>query len=619
MTDFPVLQPDDLKRREVYELANAMLERTLTAEQGRRLNELVCIDPEARRHYVRFMYDSAMLSGCGQGGGKAEAGNGKWEDVTGDAGLGMRDSGCGIIEKADFASPESRTPNPAPLPHIVVSPLSSLPSPLFSLGGLVFSYMISAVILGVAMLGAWSYKISHDYRNIVDSPLPNGKITTPPAQEYVGRITGLIDCIWAEPDTETLFGASVPMGRRYALAAGRVEITYDSGAKVLLQGPCTYNVKSFNSGFLSIGKLTARVESEEWRVESAKQQVRTYKTQVPNHKSSNLQIPQFAVRTPTAVVTDLGTEFGVEVDENGATESHVKQGKVDVEIVNPQSGGKKHLCVTEGNAVRIEPKSGKFVSVPYAAERFADLRKDKTSHEEEIYIQAVLADKPLGYWPLNEPAGARKFLDRSGNGFHGAAMGTVLAGRDGPLPGPSRAVVFNGKGYIDVGRNDRFALANNFTVEAWTWIENTSGVELGPVISAGSGESRYQQSGWCLAYRPRSQVQAGGNDQLICTLTSYSAAVALIGDIDMPTAQWVHVAYIFGADNVAQAFFNGRPSATAPDCKPAKVGPTWVSIGWSSNVGGEYWRGRLAHVAVYPRALNERQILNHYRECKVNP
>ena len=41
----------------------------------------------------------------------------------------------------------------------------------------------------------------------------------------------------------------------------------------------------------------------------------------------------FSVRTPTAVVTDLGTEFGVEVDKSGATRSYVFRGKVELRAV----------------------------------------------------------------------------------------------------------------------------------------------------------------------------------------------------------------------------------------------------------------------------------------------
>ena len=47
-----------------------------------------------------------------------------------------------------------------------------------------------------------------------------------------------------------------------ALASGLMEITYDTGAKVILQGPVTYEVESANGGFLSVGKLTARLEKK---------------------------------------------------------------------------------------------------------------------------------------------------------------------------------------------------------------------------------------------------------------------------------------------------------------------------------------------------------------------
>ena len=78
----------------------------------------------------------------------------------------------------------------------------------------------------------------------------------------VGRITGMVDCRWADPATEAFDRDDVPLGRKYALASGFMEITYNSGAKVILQGPATYEVESASGGFLSLGKLTARVEKK---------------------------------------------------------------------------------------------------------------------------------------------------------------------------------------------------------------------------------------------------------------------------------------------------------------------------------------------------------------------
>ena len=40
-----------------------------------------------------------------------------------------------------------------------------------------------------------------------------------------------------------------------------MEITYTTGAKVILQGPVTYEAES-NGGYLSVGKLTGRLEKK---------------------------------------------------------------------------------------------------------------------------------------------------------------------------------------------------------------------------------------------------------------------------------------------------------------------------------------------------------------------
>ena len=76
---------------------------------------------------------------------------------------------------------------------------------------------------------------------------------------FVGRVTGMVDCQWSDARTGTVAYAYVPLGRKYALASGLMEITYDSGAKVILQGPCTYEVESKTGGYLSLGRLTAKV------------------------------------------------------------------------------------------------------------------------------------------------------------------------------------------------------------------------------------------------------------------------------------------------------------------------------------------------------------------------
>ena len=81
-----------------------------------------------------------------------------------------------------------------------------------------------------------------------------------PKMVFVGQITGLVDCTFSSnrdilPPPSSF--AYVPLGRRYKLDSGLMEITYDTGAKIILQGPVIFEVESANGGFLSVGKLTA--------------------------------------------------------------------------------------------------------------------------------------------------------------------------------------------------------------------------------------------------------------------------------------------------------------------------------------------------------------------------
>ncbi|MBN1394911.1 MAG: hypothetical protein JW959_07805, partial [Pirellulales bacterium] len=140
---------------------------------------------------------------------------------------------------------------------------------------------------------------------------------------------------------------SAPLGREYALASGLMEITYKSGARVILEGPCAYKVDSSAGGFLAIGKLTANIRTQ---------------SSMPKAQSSDfsplppLSSPLFSVRTPTAIITDLGTEFGVEVSKEGNTTSHVFSGSVKVAVLadsgNEEAGREVILGENESALVR---------------------------------------------------------------------------------------------------------------------------------------------------------------------------------------------------------------------------------------------------------------------------
>ena len=132
------------------------------------------------------------------------------------------------------------------------------------------------------------------------------------------------------------------MGRKYALASGLLEITYDTGAKVILQGPCTYEVESANGGFLSLGKLTARVEKAR-----SGTGVRI-KSQIPNPKSPILSSALPPPSSPTWAPSSAWKS-----DKEGDTISHVFRGSVRVQAAG--GGSKQHdVVLRENESARVD-------------------------------------------------------------------------------------------------------------------------------------------------------------------------------------------------------------------------------------------------------------------------
>ncbi len=234
------------------------------------------------------------------------------------------------------------------------------------------AWLITTVIMGMMLLGAWAIKVTH-HQHIAEAPSQSAPSEAMQEMVFVRRITGMVDVKWSDdprylppPDF-----AHVPLDRKYILSSGLLEITYDSGAKVILEGPCTYEVESTAGGYLALGKLTAKVVSGQWSVASAKPQAANQKS-----PSSFILHPSslFSVRTPTALITDLGTEFAVEVDGQDAAMVCVFEGAVSV--VDRNSQGRE--LVRAGEAIQIASGTIRRVDSGKASKHFVRRIRPRT-------------------------------------------------------------------------------------------------------------------------------------------------------------------------------------------------------------------------------------------------
>ena len=228
--------------------------------------------------------------------------------------------------------------------------------------GMPLAYLIATVVTGLGILIA-----SHVYMSgpeQIAHTSPPATVVVEPAP--VGRITGMVECKWEKEGSGFRVQGSeaathrslVALSDKFALASGLMEITYDTGAKVILQGPVTYQVES-NGGYLAVGKLTGKLEKKAEGGRRKAEEAANHKSEIINQKSPFPVPPSpFVIRTPTATITDLGTEFGVEVAKDGSTKSHVFHGAVSLQLAGAVKGGTHAVVVRENESARVEGGDG---------------------------------------------------------------------------------------------------------------------------------------------------------------------------------------------------------------------------------------------------------------------
>ena len=362
----------------VQEFCGALRDGDATVEIVAELEALLAEDLNARQYYVDFMFMHALMERY------AKIAENDEEQST------FADGNSAWKTKID------EMPISPPTHGFLSSTLHGTIG--FFSQELPFSLLIATVLTS---LGLWFASLVH-----ISVPEQIAKDSSQRAQpasdrtlERVGKITGMLNCKWADPQTETSLGSNVLLGRRYSLASGLMEITYNTGAKVILQGPVTYEVESRDGGFLAIGKLTARLDNA--------------KPQAANQKSSlsPLPSPLFTIKTPTAVVTDLGTEFGVEVTKEGTTTSHVFRGSVQVQATSADGS-------IEGVAQVLRENQS------------ACIRKNDSTHKNRnrvvVFTSPAIAKGFIREIPRKTPKPIIKTFDlvdvvAGGNGFFGQA------------------------------------------------------------------------------------------------------------------------------------------------------------------------------------------------------
>tara|TARA_B100000902_G_scaffold39925_1_gene47471 strand:+ start:320 stop:2014 length:1695 start_codon:yes stop_codon:yes gene_type:complete len=160
------------------------------------------------------------------------------------------------------------------------------------------------------------------------------------------------------------------------LESGIVAIEFYSGARVILEGPAIFELTSENSAILREGRIRALVPP---------------------------QACGFSVSTRQIEVVDLGTEFGMNIEEDGhLTEVHCFDGLVDVYENNLSQKGEVLRSLETGEAIRIQStkiqrmsaNSMAFISYSELAQSF--LENSTLRHEDwRSVIEEIRANEDI--------------------------------------------------------------------------------------------------------------------------------------------------------------------------------------------------------------------------------
>lgn len=308
---------------EFDELMNALIEETISEDQKLTLQNWLCDSKAARRRYIKFMDMNASLQHYA-----AEF--------------------QGAVPDDDPDDPESANPTDTAV----------------DVGWLKPVLLIAAVVA----LGFFVVNILPKLQNTPnttissDDPAPNtpdanDNTPTIPTASPVAQLTQAWGLQWENQDDSKKINSELTSGRM-AITEGYAQLEFFGGTTVILEGPADIDLLSSNSIHCRHGKLRAMI---------------------PDQSNG------FKVLSDKFEILDLGTEFGINLDESGEAEIAVFEGKiqfariltnVEQKEVKPETAeytaGESIFVDRSGKVVKIDRPKSEFIEIQLLRERSID-------------------------------------------------------------------------------------------------------------------------------------------------------------------------------------------------------------------------------------------------------
>jgi len=231
------------------------------------------------------------------------------------------------------------------------------------------------------------------------------------------------------------------------------------------------------------------------------------------------------------------------------------------------------------------------------------------------YNELVLAEQPLGYWRLNEPALPPLPTAANAGSLGAVASGAYIDGAFGGQPGAvagdgDTAAGFDGTNdKIDVPFNPSLNIANAFTIECWAKVVGGANAYRSPLSARDDpAPAGANTRGYIFYATPSDTWEFWTGDAspwhvMTGSAVAYDTYAHLVGTYDGTNKLFYVNGELVGA--VARV--------TPALCRPNEARPLRIGGGATEGAGNYFFNGDVDEVAVYTTVLSPDRVHSHYK------
>ncbi|EAQ77740.1 LamG-like jellyroll fold domain-containing protein [Blastopirellula marina] len=413
--------------------------------------------------------------------------------------------------------------------------------------------------------------------------------------ETIAVLLTSVGAVWDSGSGKLQPGTTLLPGR-LKLVQGLACIQFYSGASVVLEGPADLDLQNAYQVYCYQGRLRAIVPP---------------------------QAKGFVIESPQMDLVDLGTEFGMQVDQLGQVEVHVFDGKVEL-----HEPGTRHVApapreLTDGRAIAVDMEGTEKV-IPFNNDAFpamSELSSRSNAALNELheswkqYAQTLTKDPRLKHYYNFEPSSSnhRRLVNQAENSdgtYGGAVVGCQWT--EGRWP---NSTAFEWKRPGDRVRVYVPGEFDELTLMAWVRIDGLDYLYSGLMLT---DEFKLEMPHW--------QIDEQGRI-IFCVKASESSYYIRSKPVFGPSnfGQWTHLVVVYdGPGKQMKLFANGQVVAVLPiqDPPKIKIGPATIG-NWGISTPGNpapirNLNGRMDEFMLFDAALSDEEIQMIYSTGQPN-